>query len=518
MKQPAFIRSPMRFARDLLCDRRGNVLMIMGFAAIPLIFAGGMAVDYSNAARLQTKLNAAADAAALAAVTQPMMLQSNDAAKTAATNMFKSQLPNLNGLVWNDANLHVEVTGNDTATTTRTAVVTYAAASTNFFAGILGMQTVAIGGSSTSTATAAPNIDFYLALDTSSSMALPTTSAGFTVMDNALHCSFACHSNKIQNYVGSGVGKLPSLILDNTTFSIVKSTNVSGTVNGYAITKIDANGTYIYNNKTNNVSSSCKISSKDKCVYNSDGTYADSYWYALNKGVRLRVTDEKEAAQNLMTLAKQYAAENNRTYRAALYTFDHSTNLQTIATLSSDLDSVGTRANSIDLVRVNDQAGNGCPPTGCTGSNTYLFTSYKSIMDKMLNDLPVKSGKGTNDPGDTPQAFLFIVTDGMSDEMNFSTNQRTRSAMLQAQIDQCTTIKNRGIKIAILYTEYTAASVADDEPNQKAIAEAAIPNIAPALTNCASSGLMFTVKTDQSINDALQALFAKAVSTARLAQ
>ena len=44
------------------------------------------------------------------------------------------------------------------------------------------------------------------------------------------------------------------------------------------------------------------------------------------------------------------------------------------------------------------------------------------------------------------------------------------------------------------------------------------PTIAERLTDCASPGLMYTVKTDQSISEALQALFAKAIANARLNQ
>ena len=70
-----------RLLKRLCRDNRGNVLMIMGFAILPITFATGMAIDYARAARLQTKLNAAADAAALAAVTLPMMDQTTADAK-----------------------------------------------------------------------------------------------------------------------------------------------------------------------------------------------------------------------------------------------------------------------------------------------------------------------------------------------------------------------------------------------------------------------------------------------------
>lgn len=497
--------------RRLAADRRGNVLMIMAFALVPITFSTGMVIDYSRAARLQTKLNAAADAAALAAVSQSMMKQDNTAARNAASAMFKSQITNLPGLIWNDSDLQITISGNNAATTTRTSVVTYSAKSVNAFSGVLGSDTVAIGGTSTATATAAPNIDFYLALDTSPSMALPTTTAGFTTMDNAVKCAFACHSNKIQQYVP---GSIPSLILDTPKFSLVKGTYP--TIGSGVDTKqpIDSSGAYLYVSKAP-TDSKCTspTTGKDICVYNADGTFADSYWWAINQGVRLRVTDERIAARDLMTLAQSYALANSRTYRAALYTFDHSTNLKTISTLSSDLTAVGTAASNVDLVTVNDNKGNGRPPNGESGTE-YLFTSFKSILTKMLTELPATSGKGSNDPGDTPQAFVFMVTDGMSDE-NIGSG-RTRKAMQQEQITQCQNIKNRGVQIAILYTEYTVESIKDDEPGQRAIATAAIPDIAPKLTQCASPGLMYTVKTDESISSALQALFTKAVATARL--
>lgn len=534
MRRRSSSPSPLR---RLLRDRRGNVLMMTGFAIIPLTFATGMVIDYSSAARLQTKLNAAADAAALAAVSQQMMKQDNTAAHDAAVNMFKAQIGNLPGLIWNDSNLDVQITGNNAATTTRTSVVTYTAKSTNAFGGVLGMANIAIGGTSKATATAAPNIDFYLALDTSPSMALPTTSDGLALVDSKLGCTFACHSNKIEvntpKFGGASMAK--GLITGSATsnpynINYTLSGPFTNASNGQTYYKIDAKGSYVYLNAlaTKTISDSrsqAQCADKngyDTCVYNADGTFVDSYWYALNQNVHLRVTDERTAASDLMTLAQSYAAANSRTYRAALYTFDHSTNLKKIfpaagstPVLSADLPAVSAAASNVDLVTVNDRAANGRPPNGSSGTE-YLFTSFKSILDKMTSELPATSGKGSNDPGDTPQAFLFMVTDGMSDE-NIGSG-RTRAAMQDAQVAQCTAIKNRGIQIAILYTEYTVASIQDDEPNQRGIATAAIPNIAPQLTKCASPGLMYTVQTDQSISDALQALFTKAVASARLAQ
>lgn len=515
----------------LCASKRGNVLMIFAFALIPMAFATGMGIDYSRAARLQTKLNAIADAAALSAVTQPMMKETDEGkVGDAALAMFNAQAGTLSGLDGVPI-VSISITHPD-GPNSRHADVSYTANSINAFGGVLHMRSIAIGGSSTAKAIAAPDMDFYLALDTSPSMALPTTTAGFQTMDGAVTCAFACHSNKIEQYVPSS---LPNgLILDSTKYAIVKGAGL-GTTGGGTKQLIDSNGAYVYVNSsvTDTIGSNlkagggatlqslCRQSSsnnKNICVYNADGTFVDSYWYALNQGVRLRVTDERAAVIDLMALAQTYATENSRVYRAALYTFDHSTDLKTIVASPTDLATVSTAANKVDVVTVNDKAGNGRPPNGNSGSE-YLFTSFKSILDKMGTVLPAKSGTGTRAPGDTPQAFLFLVTDGMSDEDIGS--GRTRAAMQTAQINQCTAIKNRGVKIAILYTEYTVASIQDDEPGQREIARKAIednPTIASRLTACASPDLLYTVKTDESISVALQALFARATASARLIQ
>ncbi|MCH4554457.1 hypothetical protein, partial [Aestuariibaculum lutulentum] len=59
----------------------------------------------------------------------------------------------------------------------RTATVTYTATSHNLFSRLLGMGVLNIGGTSQTTNATAPNINFYMLLDVSGSMALPTTTA-----------------------------------------------------------------------------------------------------------------------------------------------------------------------------------------------------------------------------------------------------------------------------------------------------------------------------------------------------
>ena len=51
-------------------DQRGNIAVIFAIACVPIISAVGCAVDYSMATRLKAKLQSAADAASVAAISQ----------------------------------------------------------------------------------------------------------------------------------------------------------------------------------------------------------------------------------------------------------------------------------------------------------------------------------------------------------------------------------------------------------------------------------------------------------------
>src|SRR5260370_15481000 len=65
------------------------------------------------------------------------------------------------------------------------------------FAGLVGMSSVPINGTSQSIASTPPNIDFYLLLDNSPSMAIAATTTGInTMVSNTASqggCAFACH-------------------------------------------------------------------------------------------------------------------------------------------------------------------------------------------------------------------------------------------------------------------------------------------------------------------------------------
>jgi len=107
---------------------------------------------------------------------------------------------------------------------------------------------------------------------------------------------------------------------------------------------------------------------------------------------------------------------------------------------------------------------------------------------------------------------LFLVTDGMRDELR--SNGKPEIAI---DTVPCSTIKARGVRIAVLYTEYLPESLTGDDWSQTNIAPY-LYKVEPALQACSSPGLYTKVSTDQDISAAMAALFQNAVATARITQ
>ena len=119
-------------------------------------------------------------------------------------------------------------------------------------------------------------------------------------------------------------------------------------------------------------------------------------------------------------------------------------------------------------------------------------------------------GTGTNNLGDKPQEVLIIVTDGVEDEP--SGGSRKQSYMGGAT---CTTIKNRGIRIAVLYTTYKPLPASSWYNTYIKTIQS---QIGPALQTCASPGLYSVVDTGDDISGALKTLTSKVLTVAHLTQ
>jgi Flp pilus assembly protein TadG len=402
-----------RFARD----QDGNLTPMFALTLLPILGLVGITVDYTQSSARKATLDSIADSASLAAVTPSMLASSDQVSINTATTLFNSQASMVNGI----GAVTLNVTAADSGLT-RTVTVSYQTTSSTLFGGYTGKSSLPISGSSQSSATVPPNIDFYLLLDNSPSMAIAATTAGINTMvaNTPDQCAFGCHE--------------------------------------------------------------------------SDTSPNDYYGLARSLGVTLRMDLLTQAVQNLMGTAQSTASSNNANYRAAIYTFNIGFN--TITALTSSLSTAQAQAANIQLYEVPYQ-----------NWNNDTITDYTDAMTQ-INSIMPNPGGGTNIAGDTPQEVLFFVTDGVEDET--VNGSRVQSLM---NTSYCTTIKNRGIRIAVLYTTYLPLPTNSWYNTYIAPFQ---PNIGSNLQNCASPGLYFQVSTDQDISGALAQLFNIAVETAHL--
>jgi Flp pilus assembly protein TadG len=456
-------------------DRKANVAVILALTMVPIIFLLGMTLDFTQAIRKKEQLDAAADAAAIAAVRPAMLTQTDTVAQDTAYAIFMSTANSLSGLA---AVPTPTITVTDTGLS-RTVSVSYNAASLNNFPKVL--QNTAswpISGTATAQAAAAPNMNFYLLMDDSPSMAIGATTTDISNLITATapakqpasssqNCGFACHETNIAHDGGTQ---------DNLT--IARNNNIT--------LRIDLVTNAV--NQLLNTWSNCPQS-------------------GVSGGVM-----------------QCMSALNNTTYKAALYTFD--LGLNTLATLTTPT-LAGTKVANIQLMPVVYQ---NCVVT-TTNCKTDNGTDIAGALTSLNSIMPVP-GLGSNASGDKPQEVVFLVTDGVEDKIatscpnaTFASNSRCQQPL---DTTMCNTIKSRGIKIAILYTEYLQLKTPNvpvtdswymswvdpyDEP------ASSTGTIAQNLQACASPGFFSDVQTGGDISTALTNLFIKvASSTASLTQ
>jgi Flp pilus assembly protein TadG len=316
-----------RFARD----RKANVAVIAALTMVPIIFLLGMTLDFTQAMRKKEQLDAAADAAAIAAVRPAMLMQSDAVASDTAMAIFMSVANNLPGLA---AVPTPTITVTDVGLQ-RTVSVSYNAASLNNFPKVL-LNTASwpINGSATSQAASAPNMNWYLLMDDSPSMGI-----GATLTD-------------INNLItATAPAKQPASSSQNCGFAC-HETNIS-----------------------------------------KDGGSQDNLTIARAKGVTLRIDLVSNALNQLLIswtgcpqsgvtggVMQCMSSLNNTTYKAALYTFD--TGLNTLATLTTPT-LAGTKISNISLMSVLYQ--NCVTSTSC---NTDYGTDIKGALSGLNGILP----------------------------------------------------------------------------------------------------------------------------------
>ena len=446
-------------ARRWRYDRRANVSITYAFALVPLLALLGLGSDWYRQQSYNKRLQNAADAAAIAAVTtakayivanskngdvsaQAITNGKAQAAKVFAVNAGASALsqpvtPTINFPAPNNA--------------TYTATVSYSSTMPTYFGKLPGFNTPTfpLSGSSTSSVTVGLYLDFYVAVDVSGSMGIPTTTDGQTTLasvnpdnksDYPTGCVFACHYSGYQGYAKA---------------------------------------------KSNNIA--------------------------------LRIDTVGQALSSMITTAGQQATNNgiSNEYRIGLYPFIvHAVDA---APLSADFTQAQKVANALATTYLDQGWNNNSQPTSSSGTQ---IGSGGTHWEYLQNDISgYVKGFGNGLTAAQPKPFFFIITDGVDNNQTYPFNG---SQPQVPSISVCDYAKQYSFTVAVLYIPYVPISNPNSSfaNNEDGKTNALIPptsNQVPAtLQSCASPGFYFTASSPADIQNAMQTMFFQAVQSARL--
>jgi Flp pilus assembly protein TadG len=561
------MRAFFRLLEDFAHDRRGNILLTFAIVSIPLLTAVGAGIDYSMATRLKAKLQSAADSASIAAVsensagyiaaTRMTSDGSVPAGVTDANNIFTGVMANIPRVDYSSVSNNAVVT--KTGANLK-AVVTFTATMPTSFMKIAGFSSMTVSGSSTSSATLPLYLDFYLMLDVSGSMGLPSTAAEAVRMqqvnpDNYVQyptgCTLACHfapqnsactdsgtqgyptNNYCMGYAISRVSQsgYQSLLINQSPAGQYPWRNPNN-ANKYqklptsVVTGAGSNSHGVsYKSMGNNglpgsltqptsmggggltAVTSCPTDGTDSCIQ----LRLDAVGYAVN---------------SLFALANQKEQQTGISdqFRIGLYPFIQ--NLYSYFPLTSSINGSPSNSSTINYAATNLASLLDTNMDSNLGSGgTHIDTALSS-----MNTLITSVGSGTSSNNTLP--YVFLVTDGALDPQtkgvpnggwagsNHATtidNQGTTTPTV------CSALKKRGIKVSVLYIPYVQinpvnASFANDEDDY---ANNNIQYISNSLSNCASppdgaGSYFYTANTPQDIQSSLAAMFNHAVMTAHI--
>jgi len=520
--------------------RRGNSAIIFGIAALPIISAVGCVIDYSFASMIKTKLQAAADAATLATVSNnsPIVITAKSMSGNGSVSGGSTYLQNFFN---EDTSAFTGISLTPTPTVTKSgqsvaATATFSYAVPTYFLKIMGYSTITVSGTSTASFTLPTYIDFYLMLDVSGSMSFPSTTAEQQRLlavnpDNlgqyAGGCQFACHFTS-QNACGQSTqGPIPAV--GNST-----NPNPGGYCQGFIISRLGTNPTSFTACTTNTTNgnavnwnnsqvSTCATAGTTSCIQ----LRADAVGYAVTALLTQATTTETSTG-----ISNQF--------RVGLFPF-----IQYMCSPGNTATGDVNKSNSCSVGLTTSLAGSTITNFAQqlanlldTGVNTTLgsggthFENALSTMGNYINSVGTGSGPTNTLP------YVFIVSDGSQDyqtqsggnwgSQNWNSNgtspyQNSSTGIppnSEDNTDYCQAMKSNGITVAVLYIPYGTivdpnASFAN---NEDGYANTNITNgtYAANLQNCATTGFFYTASTPTDIQNALVTMFEQAVATAHI--
>lgn len=183
----------------LVTDKSGAISVIFALIILPLMIAVGAAVDYAIVARTKEMLQAAADAAAVGAISMSstaikqviqtgasgeIKVAESDALKIAQTNFADSKFSGISS-----SKISVQYIGN-----TFSSDVTLTSDVPTYFVHLFGVNSITVSASSSAQNRPVYYYNFYVLIDNSPSMGLGATAADISALEAVNEgCAFACH-------------------------------------------------------------------------------------------------------------------------------------------------------------------------------------------------------------------------------------------------------------------------------------------------------------------------------------
>jgi Flp pilus assembly protein TadG len=510
MSAPRFSNRFITLISRFRHDKRANIAVTFIVALIPILTAVGCAVDYSLANRMKAKLQAAADAASVASIaakspgylaaTTMVSNGSVPAGVTDANNVFNGNMSGIAGYTLLSLTSTVTKTGSTLASN-----VQFSASVPVVFMKIVGLTTLTIGGSSSSSASLPLYLDFYLMLDVSASMGLPSTDSEQTRLaavnpDNYSNyptgCTLACHF-ATQDVCSNGGQKYPT----NNYCLGYPISRVS--YSGYQ-SLLSSNSGHLPSSMTSGLPnslytalppvSSCPTDGTDACIQ----LRADAVGYAVNQLFVTANATEKVANQ----------------FRVGLYPFIES--LYAYFALTSSINGSPNNSSTINYAAANLASQLDTNTNSGLGSGGTHFENAFSTMNTTISSV------GNGSAWNNTLPYVFLVTDGAEDPQIKGLNgggwSGSNHATVLDPVAQCKPLKDRGIIISVLYVPYAPIqnpnhAFAGDEDGY---ANSNIANIPGSLQSCASPGFFYTANSPADITSALNAMFNHALITAHI--
>ncbi len=498
-----------RFRRD----NKANVVVLFAFSLVPILTAIGCATDYSLAVRMRSKMQSAADGASVASISTnsagylaAIQMTSNGsvpAGVTDANNIFNGNVSGVPG--YNNLSVTSTVTKTKSMLTSN---VQFSAQVPTVFLSIIGYQYLTINGSSSSSASLPLYLDFYLMLDVSGSMGLPSTNAEQTRLaainpDNFTNyptgCTLACHFS-------------PASSCPNGT----QKYNTNNACLGYPVTRVSYSGyKQLLQNNSGHLptSPSTFISGLPNTLYAALATVASCSTDGTDACIQLRADAVGTAVNQLFANAKATAKIPSQ-YRIGLYPFIRY--LYAYFPLTAAINGSSTDSTTINYAAANLASQLDTNANASLGSGGTHFENAFPTMSTTITSV----GDGSASTSTLP--YVFLVTDGAEDPQVKAINGGSWSGSNHATTLNATTLckplKDRGIIISVLYIPYQTIQNANASfaNNEDGYANSNIANIPASLQACASPGFFYTANTPADITTALNAMFNHAVVTAHI--